>query len=162
MRPHRFPPGWDEERVQKVLAYYEEQTEDEAVAEDEVAFEDATQSAWVKRGSVRALAFSPDGHILVFGNDNGSVGVVVTPDRSSKWQESQLIFAHRMGVTALEFCGAPSVETQQGISRRTCDHNTFVSAGNDGRVKFWPINRLKSCPLYLTLTRVLWQPSTAD
>jgi len=96
---------------------------------------------WVKRGSVRALAFSPDGHILVFGTDNGSVGVVVTPDRSSEWQESQLIFAHRMGVTALQFCGAPSAETQQGIGRRMCDHNTFVSTGNDGRVKFWQMNR---------------------
>ena len=44
MRQHRFPPGWDEERVQKVLAHYEEQTEDEAVAEDEAAFEDSTQT----------------------------------------------------------------------------------------------------------------------
>jgi hypothetical protein len=44
MRQHRFPPGWDEERVQKVLAYYEEQTEDEAMAEDEAAFEDSTQT----------------------------------------------------------------------------------------------------------------------
>jgi hypothetical protein len=34
---NRFPPGWDEERVQKVLARYETQTDDEAVAEDEVA-----------------------------------------------------------------------------------------------------------------------------
>jgi len=40
MRRHRFPPGWDEERVRKVLAHYEEQTEDEAVAEDEAAFEE--------------------------------------------------------------------------------------------------------------------------
>ena len=37
MRQHQFPPGWEEERVQKVLRYYEEQTEDEAVAEDETA-----------------------------------------------------------------------------------------------------------------------------
>ena len=44
MRQHRFPPGLDEERVQKVLAHYEEQTEDEAVAEDEAAFEDSTQT----------------------------------------------------------------------------------------------------------------------
>ena len=44
MRPHRFPPGWDEERVRKVLTHYEEQTEDEAVAEDEAAFEDSTQT----------------------------------------------------------------------------------------------------------------------
>ena len=34
---NRLPPGWDEERVQKVLKHYEEQTEDEAVAEDEAA-----------------------------------------------------------------------------------------------------------------------------
>ncbi len=44
MRQHRFPPGWDAERVRKVLAHYEEQTEDEAVAEDEAAFEDPTQT----------------------------------------------------------------------------------------------------------------------
>jgi hypothetical protein len=39
-----FPPGWDEERVRRVLAHYEEQTEDEVVAEDEAAFEDRTQT----------------------------------------------------------------------------------------------------------------------
>ena len=39
-----FPPGWDEERVRKVLAHYEEQTEDEAVAEDEAAFENQDQT----------------------------------------------------------------------------------------------------------------------
>ena len=44
MRESRFPPGWDEERVRKVLAHYEEQTEAEAVAEDEAAFEDPTQT----------------------------------------------------------------------------------------------------------------------
>jgi hypothetical protein len=44
MKEHRFPPGWDEERVRKVLAHYEEQTEAEAVAEDEAAFEDPTQT----------------------------------------------------------------------------------------------------------------------
>lgn len=35
-----FPPGWDEERVRRVLGHYESQTEEEAVAEDEAAFED--------------------------------------------------------------------------------------------------------------------------
>ncbi len=39
MAQSRFPPGWDEERVQKVLAHYETQSEDNAVAEDEAAFE---------------------------------------------------------------------------------------------------------------------------
>lgn len=33
----RFPPGWDEKKVQRVIAHYENQTEDEAVAEDEAA-----------------------------------------------------------------------------------------------------------------------------
>jgi hypothetical protein len=36
---NRFPPGWDEERVQEVLKYYERQTDEEAAAEDEAAFE---------------------------------------------------------------------------------------------------------------------------
>ena len=44
MRQNRFPPGWDEERVQKVLTHYEEQIEDEAVAEDEAALEEQTQT----------------------------------------------------------------------------------------------------------------------
>jgi hypothetical protein len=44
MSENRFPPGWDEERVRKVLAHYEEQTEAEAVAEDEAVFEEPTQT----------------------------------------------------------------------------------------------------------------------
>ena len=44
MKQSKFPPGWDEERVRRVLAHYEEQTEEEAVAEDEAAFEDDTQT----------------------------------------------------------------------------------------------------------------------
>jgi hypothetical protein len=35
----RFPPGWDEERVLRVLDHYEQQAEEEAVAEDEIACE---------------------------------------------------------------------------------------------------------------------------
>jgi hypothetical protein len=44
MSQARFPPGWDEERVRKVLAHYEEQTGEEATAEDEAAFEDSDQT----------------------------------------------------------------------------------------------------------------------
>lgn len=36
---NRFPAGWDEARVKSVLAAYESQTEEEAVAEDESAYE---------------------------------------------------------------------------------------------------------------------------
>jgi hypothetical protein len=35
LRENKFPPGWDEERVQRVLDHYEQQTEEEAVVEDE-------------------------------------------------------------------------------------------------------------------------------
>ncbi len=41
---NKFPPGWDEERVQRVLAYYESQTEEEAVAEDEAVYEHEGQT----------------------------------------------------------------------------------------------------------------------
>jgi hypothetical protein len=44
VKHNKFPPGWDEERVSGVLAHYEEQTEAEAVAEDEAALEDRTQT----------------------------------------------------------------------------------------------------------------------
>ena len=42
---NQFPPGWDEARVRDVIDYYENQTEDEAVAEDEAAFADSTMIA---------------------------------------------------------------------------------------------------------------------
>jgi hypothetical protein len=44
MKQNQFPPGWDEERVRRVLAHYEEQTEEEAMAEDEAAFADQPQT----------------------------------------------------------------------------------------------------------------------
>lgn len=42
MKESNFPPGWDEKRVRKVIDYYERQPENEAVAEDEAAYEDAS------------------------------------------------------------------------------------------------------------------------
>jgi len=44
MKQSEFPEGWDEEKVRRVLAHYEQQSEEEAVAEDEAAYEDRTQS----------------------------------------------------------------------------------------------------------------------
>jgi hypothetical protein len=40
----RFPPGWDEQRVREVIELYESQSEEEAVAEDEAAFERAHET----------------------------------------------------------------------------------------------------------------------
>ncbi len=39
MKQSRFPPGWDEERVRRVLEHYENQTD-----EDEAAFESTTET----------------------------------------------------------------------------------------------------------------------
>jgi hypothetical protein len=52
MSQTEFPPGWDEERVRKVLEHYEEQTEVEATAEDEAAFEDRRDT---ERSAARGL-----------------------------------------------------------------------------------------------------------
>ena len=40
----KFPTGWDSKRVKRVLEHYETQSEDEAVAEDEAAYEDTNQT----------------------------------------------------------------------------------------------------------------------
>ena len=39
MTQNNFPGGWDEEKVRKVVAHYEEQTEDDALVEDEAGVE---------------------------------------------------------------------------------------------------------------------------
>lgn len=44
MKENKFPPGWDENRVREVLAHYETQSESEAVAEDEAAVDDPSQT----------------------------------------------------------------------------------------------------------------------
>ena len=44
MKRTKFPKGWDEERVRRVLRHYDQQGAEEAVAEDEAAFEDPTQT----------------------------------------------------------------------------------------------------------------------
>jgi hypothetical protein len=38
----RFPPGWSEARVRRVLDHYEAQSDVEAVAEDEAAYRSTT------------------------------------------------------------------------------------------------------------------------
>ena len=43
-KPGKFPPGWDEDRVQRVLKHYESQSEAESVAEDEAAFESLVET----------------------------------------------------------------------------------------------------------------------
>jgi len=45
MSRSRFPAGWNEQRVRELLEHYEAQSDEEAVAEDEAAFESITHTA---------------------------------------------------------------------------------------------------------------------
>jgi hypothetical protein len=45
MSERNFPPGWDESRVRRVLEHYERQSDEEAVAEDEAAYESTTHTS---------------------------------------------------------------------------------------------------------------------
>jgi len=45
MKQTKFPEGWNEERVRKLLEHYEAQSDEEALAEDEAAYEPITHTA---------------------------------------------------------------------------------------------------------------------
>jgi hypothetical protein len=44
MSESKYPPGWDEARVRRVLQHYEAQSDEEALAEDEAAYEATTHT----------------------------------------------------------------------------------------------------------------------
>lgn len=43
-KKQQYPPGWDEARVRKLAEHYDQQTDDEAVAEIEAALNDKNQT----------------------------------------------------------------------------------------------------------------------
>jgi hypothetical protein len=45
MTQSKHPDGWDAERVRRVLEHYEAPSDEEAVAEDEAAYETTTHTA---------------------------------------------------------------------------------------------------------------------
>ena len=47
MKQNKFPAGWNERKVRKILKHYESQTEEQAIAEDEAAFELKDQTVMV-------------------------------------------------------------------------------------------------------------------
>ena len=47
MNQNKYPSGWNEAKVRRVLRHYESQTENEAIAEDEAAFELKDQTVMV-------------------------------------------------------------------------------------------------------------------
>jgi len=44
MKENRFPQGWNKARVAELIAHYEQQSEEEAVAEDEATLSDPGQT----------------------------------------------------------------------------------------------------------------------
>ena len=44
MSEPKYPEGWDEARVQRVLEHYESQSDEEAVAEDEASWEEISHT----------------------------------------------------------------------------------------------------------------------
>ena len=43
-KKQKYPPGWDEARVRKLAEHYDNQTDEEAVAEIEAALNDKNQT----------------------------------------------------------------------------------------------------------------------
>ncbi len=53
MSESRYLAGWDEERVRSVLDHYESQSDEEAVAEDEAAWDSTAHPRWKPRSDSR-------------------------------------------------------------------------------------------------------------
>ncbi len=47
MKRNKYPAGWNERKVRRVLKHYDSQTEEKAIAEDEAAFELKDQTVMV-------------------------------------------------------------------------------------------------------------------
>ncbi len=47
MKEQKFPPGWNEDRVRRLIEHYEELDEDARVADDEAAVEGEGQTVMV-------------------------------------------------------------------------------------------------------------------
>ncbi len=47
MKQNKYPSGWNERKVRRVLRHYESQTEAEAIAEDEASYELKDQTVMV-------------------------------------------------------------------------------------------------------------------
>lgn len=59
MSTPEYPRGWDEKRVQDVLAHDESRSDDEAVAEDEAAWESTTHTSMRRGGSSTTIRWDP-------------------------------------------------------------------------------------------------------
>jgi hypothetical protein len=70
MSKQQFPPGWDEERVKRLIAHYESLSDEEQVAEDEAAVSEQEGQTVI---TVPATLLPAIRQLLAGGASNSSV-----------------------------------------------------------------------------------------
>lgn len=104
----KFPPGWDEERVRRVLEHYEGQSDAAAAAEDESAFAEQGQTVMVIPNelvpAVRTLLASNESIKTEFWDE---IRAIHQEERDEKWRYTQWIIgaifaAMIIGVAAMK------------------------------------------------------------
>ncbi len=125
-------------------------------SEGEIRMEALQNPDWENQGPVRALAWSPDGKTLAFGDESGVIGLAPAGDlKSGWWKQSQHIFAHSMGITALAFDKGAALKHLSGGDASGAASFTLASAGGDGKVRLWSLQGEPEQPpaaLHLRLT----------
>ena len=73
---NQFPPGWDEARVRAVIKHYENQSEDEAVAEDEAALDEVMPMTGSSRTTYQHILLDEEGVPWIDGTNTKVVELV--------------------------------------------------------------------------------------
>lgn len=134
MREKHFPPGWDEDRVRKVIAHYEHQTDEEAIAEDEAPLEEAGPGA-----DTMGLI-----HVMVglrsLGSSNGSYEAEFLVDTGATDSLAPAAELNQIGVQPV---GRKAYELANGVVEEYAFglvEITFMGEVTAGRVLFGPDN----------------------
>lgn len=113
----KFPPGWDEERVRRVLEHYKGQSDAAAVAEDAAAFAEQGQTVMVipnelvpavrmllaghsggwERGQMEMRTDDENSHAEFLAELRASA----QDERAEKWRNTQWIIGAIFAATAL-------------------------------------------------------------
>ena len=133
MRSNNFPTGWDEDRVNKVLSHYEQQTDDEAIAEDEAALEESAGGYQMGLTHVTVKLRS-------LGSSNGSYEADFLVDTGATDSLAPAAELNKIGVqpvdrTVYELANGVVVEDPFGLVEIT-----FMGEVTAGRVIFGPDN----------------------
>lgn len=134
MEQKDFPTGGDEVRVSKVLVHYEQQTDDQAIAEDEAAFEES-DAGGDKMGLIHVMV-----GLRSLGSSNGSYEAdflvdTGATDSLAPAAELNTIGVQPVGKQAYELANGEVVEYEFGLVEIG-----FMDEVTAGRVIFGPDN----------------------